>query len=297
MTNSQGQNVFVTAVKHKIKLYLPLIKSLQTGLLLVTGITGYLSTRCPLMPISAFIGLVGSLFLAISGSTILNMVYDRDIDAKMHRTAKRPLPSGAVDAREALLIGLLCSSLGVLWGFLLDPLYGLVVLAGLFFDVVIYTMWLKRRTPWAIVWGGISGGMPILAGRVLGTGSIDAVGILFAVTVLLWIPTHILTFNIRYAEDYRRAKIPTFVDYGVRQTRIVIAISSIAAAIGMASCLIILGFSWGYLRVLALLTIGIIGMAVTSMANPSAKTDMRLFKTASLYMLGAMITVSIGSLL
>ncbi len=59
----------------------------------------------------------------------------------------------------------------------MDALYGLIIFAGLFFDVVIYSMWLKRRTAWGIIWGGISGGMPILAGRVLGYGGFDWVGI------------------------------------------------------------------------------------------------------------------------
>lgn len=288
---------FTQLIRQKVKSYLPLIKSLQTGLLLVTGVTGYLSARCPVHTPTEFIGLVGSLFLAISGSTILNMVYDRDIDAKMRRTSKRPLPSGKLGVQEALALGALCSVAGVLWAVLLDPLYGLVVFAGLFIDVVVYTIWLKRKTPWSIVWGGISGGMPILAGRVLSTGSIDAVGILFAVTILLWIPTHILTFNIRYADDYSRAQIPTFVKYGIKPTRVIIAVSSIFAAIGMAGCLVVLGFSWGYLRVLALMTLGITAMAFKSIAFPSDETDIRLFKGASLYMLGSMVTVNLGSLL
>jgi heme o synthase len=287
---------FVNVIQQKMKSWLPLIKILQTGLLMITGITGYMSARCPVMTLSVFIGLVGSLLLAISGSTILNMVYDRDIDALMRRTAKRPLPSGDITVNEALMLGLFCSTAGVVWGFLLDPLYGLVVLAGLFIDVVIYTVWLKRSTPWSIVWGGISGGMPILAGRVLATGSIDAVGILFAVTILLWIPTHILTFNIRYAEDYKRAGIPTFVDYGLKKTRIFIAVSSIAAAIGMAGCLVVLGFSWGYLRILALLTLGIVAIAIKSILFPTDETDLGLFKGASLYMFGSMVTVTLGSL-
>ena len=97
-------------LKTKIKLYWPLIKSPQTGLLLVTGITGYISARCPVMTWQSFLGLAGTLFLAISGSTILNMVYDRDIDAKMNRTSHRPLPSGKIKTSEALILGLIFSS-------------------------------------------------------------------------------------------------------------------------------------------------------------------------------------------
>ena len=77
--------------------------------------------------------------------------------------------------------------------------------AGLFFDVVVYTIWLKRRSAWSIVWGGVSGGMPVLAGRALGLGRIDEVGILLALAVLFWVPTHILTFNLRYYDDYQQA--------------------------------------------------------------------------------------------
>lgn len=291
------QKAFMQFIRQKVKSYLPLIKSLQTGLLLVTGITGYLSARCPVHTPTEFVGLVGSLFLAISGSTILNMVYDRDIDAKMLRTAHRPLPSGRLDAKEALALGLICSVAGVGWAWLLAPLFGAVVFAGLFIDVVVYTIWLKRHTPWSIVWGGISGGMPILAGRVLSTGFIDPAGLLFAATILLWIPTHILTFNIRYAADYQRAGIPTFVSScGLKKTRIIIAASSIAAAAGMAGCLIVLGFSWGYLRVLALLTLGITCIATKSILFPTEETDLGLFKGASLYMFGSMMTITLGSL-
>ncbi|MCZ7666961.1 MAG: UbiA family prenyltransferase [Chloroflexi bacterium] len=141
---------------------------------------------------------------------ILNMWYDRDIDAKMSRTAKRPLPSGDVSPQEALRLGLIFAVAGVGWAVALDALYGLIVFAGLFFDVVVYTIWLKRRTPWSIIWGGISGGMPVLAGRALGMGQIEWVGVALALAVLFWIPTHIMTFSLRYREDYAGPASPPF---------------------------------------------------------------------------------------
>ena len=156
-----------TKLTAKFKLYWPLIKSLQTGLLIITGVAGFMSTLCPYKNWQTVLAVTGSLFLAISGSTVLNMWYDRDIDALMLRTKKRPLPSGKISPREALILGLVLSLLGVGWAVAIDSLYGLIVFAGLFFDVVIYTIWLKRITPWSIVWGGISGGMPVLAGRAL----------------------------------------------------------------------------------------------------------------------------------
>jgi len=283
-------------MKRKFKLYLPLIKSLQTALLLVTGITGYVSAKCPIMTWETFAGLVISLFLTVSGSTILNMWYDRDIDARMNRTMKRPLPSGKLGPNEVLWLGIIVSVVGIGIALSMSLLYGIVVFSGIFIDVVIYTIWLKRKTAWSIVWGGISGGMPILAGRVLGTGQIDWIGIMFALAILLWIPTHILTFSIKYFEDYQRAGVPTFPStYGVQKTRIIIALSSLGAAVAIATVAFGLGLSWGYLRLFTVLTVGIVGLAGFSVFKPSEQVNFGLFKYASLYMLGSMIMVMIGA--
>ena len=201
----------------KIHLYLPLIKSLQTGLLVSTSLAGYMSARCPIFNLPTMAVLLISLVASISGSTILNMWWDRDIDARMERTKNRPLACGKIQTSEALWLGLLLSVIGVGIAVMMNVLYGLIIFAGLFFDVVIYTIWLKRRTGWSIVWGGIAGAMPILAGRALGVGSIDWIGIMLGLGILFWIPTHILTFSMRYATDYRNAGVPTFVStYGLQ---------------------------------------------------------------------------------
>ncbi|OQY91480.1 MAG: protoheme IX farnesyltransferase [Anaerolineae bacterium UTCFX2] len=276
------------------KTVLPLIKSLQTGLLLATGLAGYMSARCPVTHWTTLLGLTGSLFLAISGSTVLNMWYDRDIDARMQRTAKRPLPSGLIRPETALRLGLILSVLGVGWAALLSPIYSLVVFLGLFFDVVVYSIWLKRRTPWSIIWGGISGGMPVLAGRTLGLGGIDGIGLLLALGVLFWIPTHIMTFSLRYDQDYRRAGVPTFpIVYGAQTTRLIIAVSSVLASLMMVLAAIGIGLTWGYLRMLAVLSAALFLMALATLLKPSEKLNFRLFKFASLYMFGSMLLLAI----
>lgn len=280
----------------KLRLYWQLIKSLQTGLLVSTGLAGYSSISCPYTTWRTALALTGSLFLAISGSTIFNMVYDRDIDAKMKRTCRRPLPAGQVSVLEALILSLVFSALGVGWALTLSPLYGIVVFAGLFFDVVVYTIWLKRRTAWSIVWGGIAGGMPALAGRVLGAGQIDWIGIALSLGVLFWIPTHILTFNMRCFEDYKRADLPTFLSvYGFRATRVIIALSSVATALALAIAGYGIGMSWGYLRVLVVFAAGLIVLATSSVARPSERLNFGLFKYTSLYLLGSMFLIFIGA--
>jgi protoheme IX farnesyltransferase len=171
-------------------------------------------------------------------------------------------------------------------------LYGGVVFAGLFFDVVIYTLWLKRRTCWSILWGGFSGAMPVLAGRVLGLGAIDWIGVTLALGVLFWIPTHILTFSIRYHEAYRSAGIPTFPStYSVRLTRAIIALSSVLASLAMLTASIGIGMAWGYLGLLGLLSFALFVLAVVSYIRPSQRVNFGLFKYASLFMLGAMIMI------
>ncbi len=287
----------------KLRLYWKLIKSLQTGLLLATGVAGFMSARCPALDWRTLLGMSGSLFLAISGSTVLNMWYDRDIDAKMLRTYWRPLPSGGVSPRETVVLGLVLSILGVGWAVAMQPLYGLVVFAGLFIDVVVYTIWLKRRTAWSIVWGGISGGMPILAGRVLGiaaltgVGQIDLIGVLLSLGILFWIPTHIMTFNMRYHDDYQTAGVPTFpLAYSFQMTRVTIAVSSLIAALTMGGAVMLLGMTWGYLRLLAVLSTALLLMAVYSVARPSEKMNFGLFKYASIYMLSLMLLLVLGAI-
>lgn len=291
----------IQAIGHKVRrrfsVYWKLIKSLQTGLLLLTGLAGYMSARCPVITWRTLLALTGSLFLAISGSTVLNMVYDRDIDAKMKRTCNRPLPQGQISVVEALLLGAGLSILGIGWAFTLSPIYGTVVFAGFFFDIIIYTIWLKRRTAWSIVWGGIAGGMPILAGRVLGLGQIDWIGLLLSVAVLLWIPTHIMTYNLRHKADYKRSGVPTFPStYGDRVTHIAIALSSVVASISMGIAAYGIGMTLGYLRVLAVLSAGLLFLAVSSVVRPSVKLNFSLFKFASIYMLSSMLLVLIETM-
>lgn len=279
-------------IKSKIGIYWSLTKPLQSGLLLATGLAGYMSARCPVFNMGSILQLSASLFLAIAGSTVLNMWWDRDIDAKMGRTNKRATSSGVVGENEVLRIGLILSVIGVGWAAAMDALYGLIVFAGLFFDVVVYSMWLKRRTAWSIVWGGISGAMPILAGRALGLGYIDWVGVTLAFGILFWIPTHTLTFSMKFAKDYEAACVPTFPStYGLAITRATIAISSILAAASMIIAGYGIGMTWGFLRLLGVLSAGLLMLAVAITFKPSERVNFGLFKYASIYMLAAMILV------
>jgi heme o synthase len=283
----------MSALLRKIKLYVPLIKSTQTGLLLATGIAGYLSAHTAIH-IPTLLGMSVSLFLAISGSTIMNMWYDHDIDAKMKRTHKRPAASGQLSRQEVFWVGTIVSFLGVAGAVTMAPLYGAVVFAGWFFDVVVYTLWLKRVTCWSILWGGISGAMPILAGRVLAVSQIDLIGILLALSILFWIPTHTLTFSLKFREDYSNAGVPTFPStYGDSFTRATIAVSSILAALAIGWASVLIGLSAGYLRLVAVLSAGLLLLAFATFRVQSDRVNFSLFRYASVYMLSSMIILAL----
>ena len=270
-------------ISEKISLYWKLIKSLQTGLLLATGLAGFMSCKCPVFNMPIVIGISISLFLSISGSTVLNMWYDRDIDSKMTRTCYRPLASGQVKSKEVLILGVVLSVIGIGTSLLIDPIFGLLVFLGFFFDVILYTIWLKRKTCWSIIFGGVAGGMPILAGRTLGIGHIDWIGITLAMAILFWIPTHIMTFSMRYHDDYTTAGIPTFPSkYSFSMTRLLIAISSIFASLAIGISAIGVGISFGYLGFLIVLSTGLIILSIWSLLKPSEKLNFSLFKYASI---------------
>lgn len=281
----------------RLRAYWTLVKSLQTGLLLVTAAAGYVSGCCLNLTGSSLFQMLGSLFLAVSGSTVLNMVFDRDIDARMARTAKRPLPSGVISPAEALVLGGLLTAGGLLWSAWIDLRYASVVLAGVVLDVGIYTLLLKRRTPYSIVIGGLAGGMPALAGRVLATGQFDWFGILLALGVLLWIPTHMLTFSIRHQVDYAQAGIPTFPStYGIPVSRSIIAISTLLTAVTFYAAAAGIGLAPGLLALLGGSGLLISGLVGYSLICQRPELNFVLYKGASIYMFVSMILLIAGGL-
>jgi protoheme IX farnesyltransferase len=124
---------------------------------------------------------------------------------------------------------------------------------------------------------------------------LDWIGVLLSLGILFWIPTHILTFSLRYFDDYQAAGIPTFpATYGFDFTRVIIAISSLLAALSMGLAAWGIGMAWGFLRLLGVLSTGLLILAAATTFKPSERGSFGLFKYASIYMLAAMILVVIG---
>jgi protoheme IX farnesyltransferase len=120
---------------------------------------------------------------------------------------------------------------------------------------------------------------------------------MLAIAVLFWIPTHMLTFSMRYYDDYQRAGIPTFPStYGYQVTRVTIAISSVLAALAIVIAAFGIGLDTGFLRLITVLSAGLLGLALISAFRPSESVNFGLFKYASLYMLSAMLLLVFGAM-
>jgi len=281
----------------KLCAYWALIKSRQTLLLLATGVAGYLSAQSHTASLREAALMLLSLFAAISGTTAINMVLDRDIDARMARTANRPLPSGRVSPAEAVVFGSTLLACGVGVALSMQRVFGVVIAAGMLLDLVVYTLWLKRRSPWSIVLGGISGGMPVLAGRALSVGRVDGLGLLLALSVLTWIPAHIMTIAMRYADDYRAVGVPTWPTvHGFDSARRFIAVANglRIGALLVAGWLLRLG---PYnLALLGLSGTVMLGLSLRAVWHPSDELNDLLFKFASVHMLGSMVVLTFGAL-
>jgi protoheme IX farnesyltransferase len=274
-----------------------LIKSRQTVLLLFTGLCAYTLTHGLPLDAPETSWMAAGLFLSISGCTVLNMLLDRDIDAQMERTAARPLAAGRVRPGEALALGSALSLAGLGLSFRLDLRFGAVVALGFVFDLLVYTTWLKRRTPLSIVFGGIAGGMPVLAGRVLALGRADPAGLLLGSSILLWIPSHILTLTIRYAGDYQSAGVPTWSGaYGIRHTQTFIAAANLANAAVVEICALLLQVHPAAQIALVVANLGMAGLSTAQLIAPTGRRNWLIFKLASLYMVLSSVLLTIGGL-
>ncbi len=210
------------AYKNIVRDYILLTKPGIVILVLITTLTGmYLSKKGFPDPWLMFWTLLGT-GLASAGSAVLNQFFDRDIDALMSRTKDRPLPSGSLSPINALLFGiiLLSTSLYIMITFVNAVATFFTAMAA-FFYVFVYTIALKRKSPLATEIGGISGALPPVIGYTAVTSKFGFEPLILFLIMFVWQPPHFWVLAIKYAEDYRRAGIPTLpVARGIEQTKI-----------------------------------------------------------------------------
>jgi protoheme IX farnesyltransferase len=224
--------------RSKAKAYLALTKPRVIELLLIT--------TAPVMVLAAdgipnlwlvLATLVGGA-LSAGSANAYNCYIDRDIDRVMKRTSKRPLVTGELSDREALVFATVVGAASIVWlGVLVNPLSAALSLFAILFYVFVYTLWLKRRTPQNIVWGGIAGCMPVLIGWAAVTGSLSLAPFILFGIVFLWTPPHYWPLSMKYRQDYGAAHVPMLA---VVRGRTVVGLQVILYAWATVACSLLL---------------------------------------------------------
>ncbi|GGH75717.1 protoheme IX farnesyltransferase [Pullulanibacillus pueri] len=232
ITNTKTTVLSKTSIKEFIKNYTILTKPRINALLLFTAYVAAIVATDGFPDPKTTLVLIFGLGLSAAGAAVINMWYDQDIDAIMGRTQERPLPQGNVASTHALVFGLLLQALSlIIFLTLANPISALLSFGGFIYYAVIYTMWLKRRTPQNIVIGGGAGAIPPLVGWAVVTGSVSLSAVLMFLIIFFWTPSHFWALALYKNEDYRRAKVPMMpVVKGARITKVQCLIYAIILA-------------------------------------------------------------------
>jgi len=268
--------------------YWELIKPKIVLLLVFTGVAGmlvaYKEAALPLSPLQLILG-TAAIFLGSAGAEVLTNYHDRDIDGIMKRTNKRPIPSGRISARNALVFGVVTSVLSVVIAYWFNWLAALLMVVGLVDNVVVYSLWLKRRSWLNIILGGTSGGVPVLVGYAAIADTLSPLAIFMSALVVAWIPTHIWSLAIKTRADYVQAKIPMLpVVVSMRVATVCIAFTSSLLAVFSLSILLVVPVSPLY--VVSALACGalLLGYSFKLAIDKTEKTAWTLFKITSPYL-------------
>jgi protoheme IX farnesyltransferase len=246
-------------------------------LVVFTALCGLLAA--PVMP-PAVIGFTAILCIALGAGAAgaLNQWYEVDLDAKMRRTANRPLPAGRVDRQTALHFGVGLGAFSVIFmGLAANVLAAVLLAASILFYVLIYTVWLKRRTAQNIVIGGAAGAFPPLVGWVAATGHISLLPVLLFAIIFLWTPPHFWALSLFVRSDYAAANVPMMpVVAGIQATRRQIAIYSVIMAVAAVAPwpLHLTGAIYG----LAAAILGAVFVAMSLMVLANSATEPKLMK-------------------
>ena len=248
--------------------------------------------------------LVGGTLSAGAANT-LNCYLDRDIDAMMHRTSNRPLVTGTISPRAALVFGSALTVVSTVWlGLLVGWLSSALALAALVFYVGVYTALLKRRTSQNIVWGGAAGCMPVLVGWSAVTGSLSWTPFVLFAVVFFWTPPHYWPLSMKFKDDYAAAHVPMLpvVERFVVVARQVVAYSWAMVA---ASLLLVPIGAMGWLYLAGALVSGALFVgeahrllrAARAGAGPAVLRPMRLFHFSITYLTILFVAVALDPLL
>jgi protoheme IX farnesyltransferase len=272
--------------------YVEMTKPKVQSLLIFTTITTMYVAGDPSLGLVALTCLGGAL--SAGGAGAINHALDRDLDQVMKRTADRPVASGRVSVRAAIVYGALlgCASFALL-ALTVNPLAAVLAMSGLLGYVLVYTMWLKRRTPQNIVIGGAAGAVPPLVAWAAVTDGLAGTPLYLFAIVFFWTPPHFWSLSLLMKDEYARAAVPMLpVVRGERETRrqillyavLLYAVSQLPFCAG--------AFGATYLVCSVILGGAFIGGAYRLLRQPSRRTALRLYLFSLAYLallFGAMV--------
>ena len=282
-----------------IRAYVLLTKPRVVELLLVTTVPAMVLADGGL-PSLTLIGavLVGGA-LAAGGANTINCWIERDRDRVMHRTQRRPLPSGKIDPRHALVFGVVLEAVAFVWLWsTVNLLSAALAVSAMLFYVFVYTIWLKPRSPQNIVIGGAAGAVPVLVGWAAVTGRLAAPAwVLFAI-VFCWTPPHFWALSLRYRDDYAAAGIPMLpvargITTAVRQ---ILVYSVIVVAVTLS---LFLFETMGVVYFVAAVGLGtaFVWQALELRRDATPQRAMRLFSFSNIYLALLFAAIAVDTLI
>jgi protoheme IX farnesyltransferase len=286
-------------VGDQIKNYYELTKPKIWYLLVFTAFGAALSASWLFdIPISltTWILLLGGVAAGSAAADTLTGYNDRDIDAIMERTKDRPIPSGRVSPKNALVFGLVLAAVSLIFSWFINVWAFLLMAFGLFDNIIVYSKWLKRTSQYNIILGGFSGGAPALIGYVAVTFQHVEIGFVMAGLVFFWIPTHIWSLALHVKEDYKKAKVPMLpvVSSETKSVRI-IAITTLMMVVFSIIPFFFNQFGLIYLMTAAIFGVVMMILSLWLLVKPSEKASWLVFKFSSPYLAALFIAFMVDS--
>lgn len=275
-------------VGNRIKNYYELTKPKIWYLLVFTAfgaaLTALLLFKIEVTPLQWFLLLTGVAAGSAAADTITGY-NDRDIDAIMERTKTRPIPSGRISPRNALIFGLILTTVSLVCAWLINYIALGLMAFGLFDNIIVYSKWLKRRSQANIILGGFSGAAPALIGYVAVTTQNIEIGLVMAALVFFWIPTHIWSLALHVKKDYTKARVPMLPVVADERTSVrVIAITTLLMVAFSIVPFFLNQFGLIYLITATVFGIVMILLSTWLMVRPSERASWMVFKFSSPYL-------------
>ena len=275
-------------VGNRIKNYYELTKPKIWYLLVFTALgaalTASLLFKIDVTPLQWFLLLTGVAAGSAAADTITGY-NDRDIDAIMERTKTRPIPSGRISPRNALIFGLILTAVSLVCAWLINYIALGLMAFGLFDNIIVYSKWLKRRSQANIILGGFSGAAPALIGYVTVTTQNIEIGLVMAALVFFWIPTHIWSLALHVKKDYTKARVPMLPVVADERTSVrVIAITTLLMVAFSIVPFFLDQFGLIYLITATVFGIVMIILSTWLMVRPSERASWMVFKFSSPYL-------------